>query len=334
MLVETLVRATAIGVVLGTAVAVAITWLTPDLSASPARAVLISGPVILAHVVPFSAIALGLLAIVAGLARFGLPAERLLSPRVLWTVGLCLLLLAVLNETARVHHVLEPWKRPLRALGGLIGFAIIVSGVIRPVRRSRRARTIERVLACGALVAFAVTSVYFGSFEIETARASTKPGMTRAPLFEPEPERLLRGAREGRPRRVIVIGLDGASWDRIHRGIDRGDLPTFARLVEGGITAPLRSVVPTYYEGGAPRRAALIGIEVGEQHAFVREAVDVGRAVALCCLSRNWTFPDPGLVCPGKGNDHEERTQEVLGRGEDGNFEAAPGGQGAGVRRL
>ncbi len=27
----------------------------------------------------------------------------------------------------------------------------------------------------------------------------------------------------------------------------------------------------------------------------------------LCCLSRNWTFPDPGLVCPGKGNDHDER---------------------------
>ncbi len=246
MLLETLVRATAIGVVLGTAVAVAITGLTPDLSASPARAVLISGPVILAHVVPFCAIALGLLAIVAGLARFGLPAERLLSPRVLWTVGLCLLLLAVLNETARVHHVLEPWKRPIRAVGGLIGFAIILTGMRRPVRPSRRIRTLERTLACGALVAFAVTGIYFGSFEIETALASREPGMTRAPLFEPEPIRRLPDVRERRPRRVIVIGLDGASWDRIHRGIDRGDLPTFARLVEVGITAPLRSVVPTY----------------------------------------------------------------------------------------
>jgi len=33
----------------------------------------------------------------------------------------------------------------------------------------------------------------------------------------------------------------------------------------------------------------------------------------LCCLSRNWTFPDPGLAFPGGGNDHEERTQEVHG---------------------
>ncbi len=33
-------------------------------------------------------------------------------------------------------------------------------------------------------------------------------------------------------------------------------------------------------ERGAPRRAALLGVVVGEDHAFLGDAVDVGRPVA------------------------------------------------------
>ncbi len=68
-----------------------------------------------------------------------------------------------------------------------------------------------------------------------------------------------------------------------------------------------------------------------ERDAAPSDGLTIDEIFLVCCLSRNWTFPDPGLACPGKGNDHEERTQEVLGRGEDGDSAAAPGGQGSGV---
>jgi hypothetical protein len=45
---------------------------------------------------------------------------------------------------------------------------------------------------------------------------------------------------------VLLLGLDGASWDRIDRGIRAGSLPTFSRLVAGGVRAPLETVAPTY----------------------------------------------------------------------------------------
>jgi hypothetical protein len=246
MLLETFIRASAIGVGVGAVVAFDMARITPELAAAPAKAALIAGPVVLTYVVPFWGIALALLGGVALLSRFGIPAERFLSARVLWTIGISVLLLAVLNEAARGYHVLEPWKRPIRAVGGLIGLAVVVSGLVRPVRTSRWVRILERGLASGVLVAGAGAALYFGSFRTGGTAAAPSPGMTRTPYFEPEPEEVLRPAREGTGLRVLVIGLDGASWNRIHQGIERGDLPTFARLVQGGLTAPLRSLVPTY----------------------------------------------------------------------------------------
>ncbi len=45
-------------------------------------------------------------------------------------------------------------------------------------------------------------------------------------------------------RKAVVIGLDGATWDLLDRFIDRGVMPTLARLRAEGTHGPLWSVVP------------------------------------------------------------------------------------------
>ncbi len=42
--------------------------------------------------------------------------------------------------------------------------------------------------------------------------------------------------------RVLVLGLDGIDWAIVDRGIAEGDLPNFARVVRGGVRAPLISL--------------------------------------------------------------------------------------------
>jgi len=46
------------------------------------------------------------------------------------------------------------------------------------------------------------------------------------------------------PRRVLVIGLDGATFDLLRPWAEQGKLPNIARLLERGANGPLRSVFP------------------------------------------------------------------------------------------
>ena len=46
------------------------------------------------------------------------------------------------------------------------------------------------------------------------------------------------------PRRVLVVGWDGAEWGRLDRLLTEGRLPALARLVEDGCRGPLRSTIP------------------------------------------------------------------------------------------
>ncbi|AEA46577.1 alkaline phosphatase family protein [Archaeoglobus veneficus] len=45
-------------------------------------------------------------------------------------------------------------------------------------------------------------------------------------------------------KRVIVIGLDGATWDLIKPWADEGELPTFKKLMEDGVWGYLESTIP------------------------------------------------------------------------------------------
>lgn len=48
-----------------------------------------------------------------------------------------------------------------------------------------------------------------------------------------------------RPVQVLLIGLDGASWNVMEPMLARGRLPHFARLVDEGVSAPLRTLSPS-----------------------------------------------------------------------------------------
>ena len=51
-------------------------------------------------------------------------------------------------------------------------------------------------------------------------------------------------ASSDRPDRVLVIGLDGASFDLIRPWLENGDLPCLSRLYREGLHGTLASVVP------------------------------------------------------------------------------------------
>jgi predicted AlkP superfamily phosphohydrolase/phosphomutase len=53
-------------------------------------------------------------------------------------------------------------------------------------------------------------------------------------------------AREGKKARVLVIGLDGATFDVIHPMVRSGDLPVLKRIMEGGAWGRLRSSIHPY----------------------------------------------------------------------------------------
>lgn len=51
-------------------------------------------------------------------------------------------------------------------------------------------------------------------------------------------------APPGLPDQVYVVGVDGLAWERIETLVEAGDLPNFARLLEGGTRAVARTPLP------------------------------------------------------------------------------------------
>lgn len=49
---------------------------------------------------------------------------------------------------------------------------------------------------------------------------------------------------ESSSRRLLTIALDGATWDMLDGWIAEGKLPNLARLIAGGVSAPLESTIP------------------------------------------------------------------------------------------
>lgn len=77
-----------------------------------------------------------------------------------------------------------------------------------------------------------------------------RPAEQSVPAAEPaftlssEDGELLEELAARRPdRNVVVIGLDGTSWNLLDPMIERGQLPTFKRLMETGTYGDLRSIV-------------------------------------------------------------------------------------------
>ena len=67
-------------------------------------------------------------------------------------------------------------------------------------------------------------------------------------------------------RKILVIGLDGATWDILNPLMERGDLPGFRKWVRGGSSGILRSTVPALTPPGWT--SAFTGVNPGKHNIY------------------------------------------------------------------
>ncbi len=74
------------------------------------------------------------------------------------------------------------------------------------------------------------------------------------------------GGGGGAKGKVVVIGLDGATWELIQPWIDQGDLPTLARLQGEGAWGEMQSCVP--YLSPPAWASAVTGVNPGKHNIY------------------------------------------------------------------
>jgi predicted AlkP superfamily phosphohydrolase/phosphomutase len=75
-------------------------------------------------------------------------------------------------------------------------------------------------------------------------------------------------------RKLLIVGLDGATWDIVKPWADSGELPLFNRLMAEGSWGPLRSVTPNLTPPGWT--TAFTGVNPGKHGIFDFFALDPG----------------------------------------------------------
>lgn len=238
-----LVRASAVGVVFGVASTVELFRLSPELRSSLSATAVLGALLVCLYCAAAWGLAAGLAIATNLLRRAGLRVPGLVSGRLLWGAALVFALHIAINESKFFFHAIETVKLPLRIALGL-GGALLLGSALVDRREPRGAGTAERLLALGLLPAVVLALAHYTRPTRAVAGSKSPAAVNLAPRFEPEPRPL--SAEGTRQPRILVVGLDGASWDRIDRGIAAGRLPTFERLVRRGRRAPLRSFTPTY----------------------------------------------------------------------------------------
>lgn len=173
---------------------------------------------------------LSVFSIAAGLALFfvGFLAERLTRRDgysvLLWMAGLTVLTLtAVFNRSASLK-LLGVGGDPPGGWSSTAAFVLALFAIVVSMAWGKGRGLWYRSLSILAV----------GAFVIWVLPRQTQPsGDSDLPQVDPSGQRLL------------VIGLDGASWDYIDPLIERGDLPNIQRLVETGVRGPLATIRPT-----------------------------------------------------------------------------------------
>ncbi len=239
-------RATAIGVVLGIAVGAVLLLQNPGLRGQPFGALRIAalgGCVYLA----LTLAAASALWIVNRIARaFGASRTAFLTPGFLWGAAALFAGYVLVNEARSWWPALEEQRRWLRGIL-LALFALLMFASLRRGRETAAVgpRQYERGIAALAIPMVALALLHFAAGRpVSREEAEPVDVYALAPRFEPaEPLTPAQGVSR---TRILLVGIDGASWDRIDRGIAAGELPVFRRLVERGFRSPLASMVPTY----------------------------------------------------------------------------------------
>lgn len=78
-------------------------------------------------------------------------------------------------------------------------------------------------------------------------------------------------------KKVLIIGLDGATWDLIKPWADEGELPTFKKLMENGVWGNLESTIPPWTipawesmsTGKSPKKLGFATFMVKDGYIFV-----------------------------------------------------------------
>jgi hypothetical protein len=182
-----------------------------------------------------------------GLRRAGGPGSVLVSASFVWALGLLALAHTLLNAAARYTDHVDAVKLPLRVAMLTATAAVVGWSFLRRPAAGRRVRRLEGALAALAAPAVLLAAAFFATSPAQRdASAGGGELIAPTPRFAAEPAPVLAAAGASPRSRVLVVGLDGASWDRIERGVAAGSLPTFERLMLRGRRAPLGTLYPTH----------------------------------------------------------------------------------------
>ena len=246
---ERLIRATALGCVYGLAGGALIVVPTRGLDFVPG---LLLGGLVASYYVAAALVLKAGLSLLGWAARLvGAGPRAFTTPAFVWGAALMLAGLTIINEANRSpawKYSMHGWTVPLRALLVLLLLALLIAAWRSRGSTPSEVLALERLLALLAVPAVLLGGTYFlvgdrPATHAVGANFRAADLLALAPQFAPEAVPLV--ARDVHPR-IIILCLDGASWDRVERGIAAGRLPTFERLVEGGRTASLATLTPTY----------------------------------------------------------------------------------------
>ena len=246
---ERLCRAAAVGCVCGLVGAVLIVPPTDGLGF--VHGLLLTGLVTLYYVVAALALMI-VFSLLGGLAhRLGAGPRAFTTAAFLWGIVALVAGLTLINQANRSpawKYSLHGWTVPLRVLlvVALVGLVVSTWRNRRPTRPG--VLRVEKALALLSIPLLLLGGIYFLAGEPPRTTAvgagfDAEDLLALAPRFAPEAVEPVAAAE--RPR-ILILGVDGASWDRIDRGIAAGRLPAFERLVDGGRTASLATLTPTF----------------------------------------------------------------------------------------
>ncbi len=148
------------------------------------------------------------------------------SPGFWGASALLLLLLAAFAEEQRRIHYLFLGNDTRRILVGVsIAGAVSALALLFAARARPRGRTATALLLCPVALLSAVPFL---------GRRSPERGPLASPQVIPRTA----------TRSLLVVGLEGVSWELLSRAVSEGTLPVFARLLEEGAGGPLGTLVP------------------------------------------------------------------------------------------
>jgi predicted AlkP superfamily phosphohydrolase/phosphomutase len=142
--------------------------------------------------------------------------------------ALTTLLVVTVGDVLAQEAYLRTFPVTVTATAAAIGLVATTAVVSRATGRLRTRRCWPSLLALLAI--FLVLVLVLHSLDQPPVR----------------PQRVALPARTAPAARLMLLGLDGADWRRIHPLVARGRLPTFATLIRDGVTAPLHTMRPTF----------------------------------------------------------------------------------------